>query len=250
MASNNEIMRANVSAIQLSDGGMELTNVGQVFAFSELMDQAGWLPKGMTKEGAVIAIVAGQPLGLNAFQSVQGITPINGRPSIWGDAMVAVVKASGLLEDEQVEYLPSPKDCKGVRYTCKRKGIPTPYEGTFSIADAEAAGLWGKPGPWKQYPKRMLMNRARAFALRDAFPDVLRGLRIAEEEQDVAEAEVITVQPPATAKRKRATAAAIVGAIDAPAVEVPVAEEKPAETPAKAVSGEASTAPAIEEDFL
>lgn len=246
MASNTEIMRANVSAIQLGTGGMELANVGQVFAFAELMEQAEWLPKGMKKEGAVIAIVAGQPLGLNAFQSVQGITPINGRPSIWGDAMVAVVKASGLLEDEQVEYLPSPKDCKGVRYTCKRRGIPTPYEGTFSIADAEAAGLWGKQGPWKQYPKRMLMNRARAFALRDAFPDALRGLRIAEEEQDVVDAEVITVQPPAPAKRKRATAAAIVGAVEASPIEMPIPT---VEIEAAAVEAP-KAAPAIEEDFL
>jgi hypothetical protein len=54
----------------------------------------------------------------------------------------------------------------------------------FSVADAVRAGLWGKSGPWTQYPKRMLQLRARGFALRDAFPDVLKGLVTAEEAQD------------------------------------------------------------------
>jgi hypothetical protein len=54
----------------------------------------------------------------------------------------------------------------------------------FTVADAKKAGLWGKTGPWTQYPKRMLQMRARGFALRDAFPDVLKGLVTAEEAQD------------------------------------------------------------------
>jgi hypothetical protein len=54
----------------------------------------------------------------------------------------------------------------------------------FSVADAKKASLWGKSGPWSQYPRRMLQMRARGFALRDAFPDVLKGLVTAEEAFD------------------------------------------------------------------
>jgi hypothetical protein len=54
----------------------------------------------------------------------------------------------------------------------------------FSVEDAKRAGLWGKQGPWSAYPKRMMQMRARGFALRDAFPDVLKGLITAEEAQD------------------------------------------------------------------
>ena len=53
------------------------------------------------------------------------------------------------------------------------------------MADAKTAGLIGKQGPWTQYPKRMRQMRARAFALRDVFPDVLRGMPVAEELQDM-----------------------------------------------------------------
>ncbi len=55
---------------------------------------------------------------------------------------------------------------------------------TFSMTDAKLAGLLGKSGPWTQYPKRMRQMRARAFALRDVFPDVLRGMPVAEEVMD------------------------------------------------------------------
>jgi hypothetical protein len=56
---------------------------------------------------------------------------------------------------------------------------------TFSMDDAKRAGLSGKQGPWTQYPNRMLQLRARGFAVRDAFPDALKGLITAEEAQDI-----------------------------------------------------------------
>ena len=74
---------------------------------------------------------------------------------------------------------------------CKtsRKGKDANVVARFSVADAKKAGLWGKAGPWSQYPKRMLQLRARGFALRDAFPDVLKGLVTAEEAQDYTQPE-------------------------------------------------------------
>jgi hypothetical protein len=57
-------------------------------------------------------------------------------------------------------------------------------EATFSVDDAKRAKLWGKQGPWSQYPKRMLAMRARGFAIRDAFPDAMKGMITAEEAQD------------------------------------------------------------------
>ena len=67
--------------------------------------------------------------------------------------------------------------------TVKRRG-EAEQSRTFSDDDAAKAGLKGKAGPWTQDPKRMRQMRARAFALRDVFPDVLRGLPVAEELMD------------------------------------------------------------------
>ena len=81
----------------------------------------------------------------------------------------------------------------------KRRGLEA-AETAFSMADARRAGLLDKPGPWKQYPARMLRFRARSFALRDQFGDALRGLLSTEEAQDVVAvtptAPAVTVKAP------------------------------------------------------
>lgn len=211
------VVSRECGAIELSSNGVKMKTVAECAEFCRLLQAGGMIPKGMTVEGAVIATLAGARLGLDPFQSVQGIATINGRPAIWGDALVAIVKGSGLVEDEAVEYLPTRSECKGVRYSVKRKGVPTPYVGTFSKADAEKAGLWGK-GVWQAYPARMMFNRARAFALRDGFADVLRGFRIAEEEQDTITAQGVHEAPAESdrpKRRTRASASELLARIDA-----------------------------------
>jgi hypothetical protein len=76
----------------------------------------------------------------------------------------------------------------------KRKGEPE-YETTFSVEDAKQAGLWGKPGPWTQYRKRMQQMRARGFALRDKFAHLLMGLISAEEAGDYHDKQPMNVVP-------------------------------------------------------
>ncbi len=72
------------------------------------------------------------------------------------------------------------------------------YSHWLTHKDAKRAGLWGKGGPWTAYPKRMLQMRARGFALRDAFPDVLKGMISVEEAQDYPdEAKPVPVDKPA-----------------------------------------------------
>ena len=66
----------------------------------------------------------------------------------------------------------------------KRKGRPTPSRAAFGWKDAKLAGLTGKD-TYKQHPGRMLKARARAFALRDAFPDVLCGILSTDEAHDL-----------------------------------------------------------------
>lgn len=231
----------DAGALELTANGVQMRTVAEVGAFCALLGRANMLPKGTTPEGAVVAVLAGARLGLDPFQSVQGIASINGRPAIWGDALVAIVKGSGQVEDETVEYLPTRKDCLGVRYTVKRKGIATPYEGTFSKADAEKAGLWGK-GVWQAYPARMMFNRARAFALRDGFADVLRGFRIAEEEQDTINAEPL----PDTPKMKRVSASTILAQTATEPKQEANAVDVAEATPAETTTAEAKT----EADFL
>lgn len=180
-------LRGNLQELPLAPGkAVELQNIGNAFALAELVVKAGFAPKGSTVESAVVAMIHGSKLGLDPLSAVQGIAVVNGRPTLWGDQLAAAVKGSSVYGGEKVEYF-NTKDSEnyGVKFTTWRKGHEDELTvETFSVADAKRAGLWGKPGPWTQYPKRMLFHRARAFAYRDCFPDALAGMRFREEEMD------------------------------------------------------------------
>lgn len=157
-------------------------NFEQALTFSGYLAESDLVPKDFKgKPGnCLIAMQWGAELGLKPLQSLQNLAVINGRPALWGDAVIALVLASPVCE-----YVTEDDDGKTAYCRVKRKGAPEQVR-TFSMDDAVKAGLAGKAGPWTQYPKRMRQMRARAFALRDVFPDVLRGMPIAEELQDIA----------------------------------------------------------------
>ncbi|KAA0971263.1 recombinase RecT [Aureimonas fodinaquatilis] len=168
---------------------------------------AGMAPKGMdTPEKCMIAIMQGMEVGLTPMQSLQRIAVVNGRPTIWGDGAMALVRASGLCEYVR-ETVRGEGDARVAGCVVKRRNEPDEVTRTFSVADAKKAGLWGKQGPWQQYPERMLQMRARAFALRDVFADVLGGLYVREEVDDGRAEPVSGPTPPSPPSAERTTIA-------------------------------------------
>lgn len=129
-------------------------------------------------EKCFAAIYKGATLGLDAFTSLQKIAIINGRATIWGDTALAVVRNSGLLDYLHEELIG--EEGKLIARCSVRRVGEAEYVSEFSQADAVKAGLWAS-NVWAKYPKRMLKYRARAYALRDIFPDVLEGLYLKEE---------------------------------------------------------------------
>ncbi len=156
-------------------------NFEQALTFSDYLADSDMVPKDFKgKPGnCLIAMQWGAELGLKPLQAMQNLAVINGRPALWGDAVIALVRSSPLCE-----FVIETDDGHAATCRVKRRGEPEQSR-TFSTDDAKTAGLLGKQGPWTQYPKRMRQMRARAFALRDVFPDVLRGLPVAEEIMDM-----------------------------------------------------------------
>jgi hypothetical protein len=167
-------------------------NFGELLKFAELAANTDLVPTAFRKKPSDVAIACqmGAELGLQPMQALQNIAVINGKPSLWGDAVIAVVSARPDCEDIKEEF---DEKTMTARCTVKRKGR-SPVVSTFNQADAENAKLWGKQGPWTQYPKRMLQMRARGFACRDAFPDALRGIITREEAEDYPEPVKIQTQ--------------------------------------------------------
>lgn len=178
------------------------TSWQEVVQIASMICRANMAPKSyLDKDGnanpdkVAIAIMHGLEVGFTPMAALQSIAVINGMPSIYGDGLLALIRASGLLEDIE-ETMEWGKDGP-VSATCKmwRKGEKTPSIQTYTRDDAIEARLWGKSGPWTDHKPRMLQWRARGWCGRDKFADVLRGLRLAEEVQDMVD---VTTQGSAT----------------------------------------------------
>jgi hypothetical protein len=162
-------------------------NMTEAMEFSKILATSNMVPvayKGKPQD-ILVAIGWGYEVGLQPMQALQNIAVINGKPSVYGDAALALVKADQRCAGVK-EWIEGEGDDMTAHCLVKRRYNEDMEEtvATFSVLDAKQARLWGKAGPWQQYPKRMLAMRARGFAIRDAFPDAMKGMITAEEAQD------------------------------------------------------------------
>jgi hypothetical protein len=162
---------------------LEPKSLTEAMEIAKMLSDSSMVPacyKGKAAD-TLVAMMMGKEVGLNPIQALQNIAVINGKPSIYGDAMLALVQNHPKFGGIEESF-----DDESMTATCtvfRRNGKP--HTQKFSQADAATAKLWGKAGPWTQYPKRMLQMRARGFALRSQFADALAGLITAEEAQDM-----------------------------------------------------------------
>lgn len=226
-------------AQMLRGSALQIHTVEDLARVAEIMFKGGITPLGMTNPHTLAAVIlSGLEVGLCPTQAVGSIMLTNGRLSIYGDAALALVRASGLLTSI-TEELSGEGDAR--RCVCKvtRKG-ESERAFSFSMAEAKQAGLIDRArgkdgkgsGPWVTYPDRMLMFRARGYAMRDVFPDVLRGLAMHEVEADgegavgtvgtagataprVAQVETVTETVTESGEVKQLAAAVTTGATDA-----------------------------------
>lgn len=164
------------------------TNMTEAMEFSKFLSTSTHIPKDFqgNPNNILVAIQWGYEIGLAPMQALQNIAVINGRPSLWGDSMIAVCKAHPDWRGISETYIE--EEDKAVCIVKRHvHGEIEETRSEFSYKDAQRANLTNKPGPWKNYPKRMLQLRARGFALRDAFPDAIKGLITTEEAIDYPE---------------------------------------------------------------
>lgn len=156
----------------------------EAFRLSQALARSGeMVPKHFQgqPEQIMAAVMRGAEIGLMPMQALSNIAVINGRASLWGDALPAIIQRAGHQLDCEVT---GEGESMIATATLIRGDTGQQIVRTFSVADAKKASLWGKTGPWQTYPKRMLAMRARSWAVRDGAADALMGLQVAEEMQD------------------------------------------------------------------
>ena len=160
----------------IGEQGFTIKTVDDAWFAARMIVNSGF--NGKTNDSVAkcfIAILMGQKHKIDPVTAVNRIAVINGLPTIWGDLMLGLVEKSGFLEDIR-EWDDGEGDAYCACCEVKRKGRQSPTVRVWSRHDNRVAGLEGR-NVHKTFPKRMLQMRARAFALRDAFADVLCGPR-------------------------------------------------------------------------
>ncbi|WP_250477609.1 hypothetical protein [Caballeronia sp. INML1] len=152
----------------------------ELMDFARMVAASGLAPKDYDgkPEKCAVAMHWGNELGLKPLQSLQNVAVVGNRPTLWGDAVLALVTSSPLCVDV-IEWLEDEDTPEMTAYCTAKRHHKADKTASFSVQDAQTAGLIGKD-VWQKYPKRMLQMRARGFALRDQFPDLLRGIPMTE----------------------------------------------------------------------
>lgn len=173
----------------------------QLLKLADVLARSGDLvPKHFQGNAPAItaAIMRGMEVGLNPMQALSSIAVINGRATLWGDALPALVHRAGHHID--VDYEGQGDGLTAVATLTRSDGKKVVRR--FGIADAKRAQLLGKPGPWQAYPQRMIAHRARSWAIRDGAADALMGLQVAEEVSDYGPDAARDVTPQEAAPRR------------------------------------------------
>lgn len=183
------------SLITFNDGGIQTRTVEDALIFAKAVVDSGLAPKDYNSPAKVlVAWQFGAEVGLSRMSSLQSIAVINGKPGLYGDAGKALLRSKG-FDIEELDMAEIQK--AGIAKCTISHPRQKPVTRTFSVQDAKTAGLWGKSGPWTQYPFRQLAWRAFWFAARDAAADVLKGIYGAEELKDIPVEPQNVTPPPA-----------------------------------------------------
>lgn len=163
----------NIATITQNKGGflMEPQNLQEAMQLADMLANSNLVPKSYQgKAGDVlVACQWGSEIGLKPLQALQNIAVINNVPAVWGDALVALVRGSGLCE-----YIKQDWDAATKTAICsvKRRGEPEETR-TFSEEDARLAGHLNKD-TYKKNLQRMLSIRARALRCAMCLPTCSR----------------------------------------------------------------------------
>lgn len=212
-----------------ANGAIVPADHGEMFRFATAAAKSTLVPAAFRgkPDDIFIAMQQGAELGFTPMQALNSIAVINGKATLYAEAMGALVMQSGLCEEHTV-WMSGEGKARTAHIKTKRKGMNTVQETRFSMQDAETAGLTRNP-TYKSYPDLMLMARAKANNYRLQFPDVCKGVAAREEMQDTPRTASATSRMTTTAQATDASAPSpalrrkVVESDPDPVVEVPAA---------------------------
>jgi hypothetical protein len=126
-------------------------------------------------------MLKGYELGLSLTSSFELIQVVQGKPALSPRGALALIMQSPLCEKLDIK---DEQDKSGVPTACTvtmKRANGMEYSVRFSMDDAKRAGLVKAGGAWEAYPANMLRWRAVGFCADVVFPDVIGGMKRADE---------------------------------------------------------------------
>jgi hypothetical protein len=146
--------------------------------YGGMVAKSGLFPTVKSAEAAVVMMRYGHQLGIDEFTALQNMYLQNGKPTAFASLLHSLI-----LRDHGGDAIriveASAERCV---LSCARRESPHHRtEVSYTLDEAKAAGLLGKDGPWKLYPKDMLFARCVGRAGRQLYRDSTLGMYTPEE---------------------------------------------------------------------
>jgi hypothetical protein len=161
------------TAIALGERGLAFENAGELYRMSDAFVKGGVAPRGTTAGGAMAALLKGRALGLDEVTALTNITVVNGRVTIGGSLILALVRKHHACAELAYRW-EGEGNTRAAIIRARRIDERDATETRFGWDDAVRAGLASKDC-YRAYPDDMLLWRAAARMGRRQFPDILAG---------------------------------------------------------------------------
>lgn len=143
-----------------------------IFEMASALVPTGFLPDSIkTPAQAAAVMLKGRELGIPPMYALSNIVVIKGKPTCGAELMLALIYRDH--GDTAIQFPESTNQKCTIAY--RRRGWDKPLTYSFTIQDAQAAGLASGP-TWKNYPAAMLRARCISAVARMAFADSIGGM--------------------------------------------------------------------------
>lgn len=159
---------------------LEFRSFDQLQQIAEYLSKSGLIPASLKGKPADVALVLaqGQELGIGPMQSLNGIEPIQGKPTIKPELAIALIRSR--VPGAIIRFEELAEDKVTVFMARSKAQEDEGYRATWDMAKATRLGLSSKDN-YKKQPGTMLKWRACGECARTIFPDVLKGLKFTQE---------------------------------------------------------------------
>lgn len=191
---------------QVTVRGKNFEVAREVIPFDKLMEMSVMLAKSTIvpvmyqnrPENVFIALDMSSRMGIAPMLLMNNLYIIQGKPSLAGQFISALVRSTPMFRDVTLHYVGNPKlDDWGAYVTAVRDTTGQVIKGaTVTIATAKKEGWYTKAGSkWQTMPELMLGYRAYTWFARQHSPELLNGLQSSDEIEDIERDKIVVVNP-------------------------------------------------------